>query len=210
MSEPKTKADCIQPLTPWLYHWTVPDDRIGDFRSDAYAVQTPDGLILIDPLPLTNDALSILEKVVTVCLTAGCHQRSAWRYRKVFGVPVYAPEEAVGLEEEPDQAYHDGDSLPGGFKAIRITGLPDAHALLLETEGGSGALFCGDLLIRKGDGPFGLLPNKYLQDPTLARESARSLAQLKVDTLCPAHGEPCITGCADVIQQVLEGTKNSD
>ncbi|MBA7595015.1 MAG: MBL fold metallo-hydrolase [Calditrichaeota bacterium] len=205
MSEPKTKADRIQLLNPWLYHWMVSDDRIDNFRSDAYAVLTPEGKVLIDPLPLTDEALAEIGKVAAICLTGSQHQRSAWRYRKTLGVPVYAPEGADELEEEPDESYRDGDSLPGGFKAIQTPGLSSGFALLMETEGGSGALFCGDLLVREGEGPFQLLPDEYLDDPAAARESARRLAQLQVEILCPAHGAPCLTGCGQAIQEALEG-----
>ncbi len=205
MSEPKAKADRIQLLNPWLYHWTVSDDRIDNFRSDAYAVLTDEGKVLIDPLPLADEALAGIGKVGAIYLTGGQHQRSAWRYRKALGVPVYAPEGAAGLEEEPDQCYRDGDSLPGGLKAIRTPGLTNHYALLMATEGGSGALFCGDLLIREADGPFQLLPDEYLDDPILARESASQLAQLQVEVLCPAHGAPCLTGCGRAIQKALEG-----
>ncbi|UCH63446.1 MAG: MBL fold metallo-hydrolase [Fidelibacterota bacterium] len=205
MSEPKARADRIQLLNPWLYHWSVLDDRIGDYRSDAYAVLTSDGKVLIDPLPLAEEALAEIGKVAAICLTGGQHQRSAWRYRKALGVPVYVPEGAVDLEEEPDESYRDGDSLPGGFKAIQVHGLGNSFALLMETEGGSGALFCGDLLVRDTDGPFQLLPDEYLDDPALARESAHRLAQLQVEILCPAHGVPCLIGCGQAIQKALEG-----
>ncbi len=205
MSEPKAKADRIQLLNPWLYHWTISDDRIDNFRSDAYAVLTPEGKVLIDPLPLTDEVLAEIGKVAAICLTGSQHQRSAWRYRKAFGVPIYAPDGAVALEEEPDQWFGDGDALPGGLKAIRTPGLSSGFALLMATEGGSGALFCGDLLIREGEGPFQLLPDEYLDDPTLARESASRLAQLQVEILCPAHGTPCLSGCQKAIQKALEG-----
>ncbi len=212
MSEPKAKADRIQLLTPWLYHWTVSDDRIDNFRSDAYAVLTDEGKVLIDPLPLADKALAEIGKVAAICLTGGQHQRSAWRYRKALGAPVYTPEGAAELDEESDQCYRDGDSLPGGLIAIRTPGLTNHYALLMDTEGGSGALFCGDLLIREGEGPalshaegpFQLLPDEYLDDPTLARESASRLAQLQVEILCPAHGAPCLTGCGQAIQKALE------
>ncbi len=207
MSEPKAKADRIDMLTPWLYHWMVLDDRIGDFRSDAYAVQTPDGKVLIDPLPLADKALAELGKVAAICLTGGQHQRSAWRYRKALGAPVYAPEGADELDEEPDEWFRDGDILPGGFEAIWTPGLGNGFALLIMTEGGSGALFCGDLLIRKGDGLFELLPEEYLLDPGKARASAERLSQLPVETLCPAHGLPCLTGCGQAITEALKGDK---
>ena len=52
---------------------------------------SPEGKVLIDPLPLTDAALAEMGKVAAICLTQGHHQRSAWHYRKLFGVPVYAP-----------------------------------------------------------------------------------------------------------------------
>ncbi|MFB0517177.1 MAG: MBL fold metallo-hydrolase [Candidatus Neomarinimicrobiota bacterium] len=209
MSEPKARADRIQPLTPWLYHWTVPDDRIDNYRSDAYAVLTPEGLILIDPLPLTDKAQATLENVAAIYLTGGQHQRSAWRYRNALGVPVYAPEGAAELEEEPDQWYRDGDSLPGGFTTIQIHGMGSSFALLMETEGGSGALFCGDLLIRASNEPFQLLPDRFMDDPARVRESAEKLAQIQIEILCSAHGEPCVTGCGKAIREALEKRKAS-
>lgn len=206
MSEPKAQADRIELLNPWLYHWTVSDDRIDNFRSDAYAVLTDEGKVLIDPLPLADKALAEIGNVAAIYLTRGYHQRSAWRYRKAFGAPVYAPEGAVELEEEPDQWFGDGDDLPGGLQAIRTPGLSNGFALLMETEGGPGALFCGDLLVREADDrSFRFLPDEYLDDPTAARESARRLAQLRVEILCPAHGAPCLTGCGQAIQEALEG-----
>lgn len=52
MAEPKTRAEKIERLLPWLLHWSIVDDRIGGFRSDSFAVKTSDGLMVIGPLPL--------------------------------------------------------------------------------------------------------------------------------------------------------------
>ena len=46
MSEPKARADKLEFLFPWLLHWTIVDERIGGARSDAFAVRTPDGLMV--------------------------------------------------------------------------------------------------------------------------------------------------------------------
>ena len=48
MAEPSARAERIDTLFPWLRHWSIGDERIGGFRSDAYALDTPDGLVLID------------------------------------------------------------------------------------------------------------------------------------------------------------------
>jgi hypothetical protein len=78
MSEPTTFADRVETVVPGILHWTVQDDRI-DFRSEAYALSAPGGLVLVDPLPLSESALASLGKVAAICLTAGGHQRSSWR-----------------------------------------------------------------------------------------------------------------------------------
>ena len=91
MAEPKTKADEIRPLFPWLWHWTIADERIGGFRSDAFAVKTPDGVVVIDALPLTSPAMAVLQDVCAVIMTHGNHQRAVWSFRRQLGVPVYAP-----------------------------------------------------------------------------------------------------------------------
>ena len=82
MSEPQAQAKKITKIAPGILHWTLKDDRI-DFRSDAFAVEEEGRLVLIDPLPLTRSALKRLENVQAICLTGSCHQRSAWRYRRL-------------------------------------------------------------------------------------------------------------------------------
>ena len=72
-------------------------------------------MVLIDPLPLAEAALKRLGTVEAICLTAKCHQRSAWRYRKKLGVKVYAPHGVRPMDEEPDVLYRAGDQLPGVF-----------------------------------------------------------------------------------------------
>ena len=80
MSEPKSVAETVEEVVPGVWRWHVWDDRI-DFESDAHAVSDEGGTVLIDPLPLQENALKKLEPIIAICLMAACHQRSAWRYR---------------------------------------------------------------------------------------------------------------------------------
>jgi hypothetical protein len=98
-------------VTPGVWHWCIHDDRI-DYVSDAYAVAVDEGIVLIDPLPLAEQPLRV-GAVAAICLTCGSHQRSAWRYRRDLGAPVYAPAVAREIDEEPDKRYGDSDLLPG-------------------------------------------------------------------------------------------------
>ena len=97
MAEPKARAVRIEELFAWLLHWNIADERIGGYRSDAFAVQTPDGLMVIDAVPLDEPLMGRLKNVGGIFLTHGNHQRAAWRFRKELGAPVYAPAGAVKL-----------------------------------------------------------------------------------------------------------------
>jgi glyoxylase-like metal-dependent hydrolase (beta-lactamase superfamily II) len=154
MAEPSTKADRINQLFPWLWHWTIADERIGGFRSDAFALKTPDGVVVIDALPLTASAMAELQDVCAVVMTHGNHQRSVWRFRKELNVPVYAPSDVHDLDEEPDILIDEGSPLPGGLRTIRATGFSDACYLVYAHEDGTGVLFCGDLICHDPGGPY--------------------------------------------------------
>ena len=203
MSEPTSFADRVDEVVPGILHWGVQDDRIS-FRSDAYAVHGPEGLILIDPLPLSDAALESLGAVAAACLTAGQHQRSAWTIRRRLGIPVHAPEGAAGLEESPDAWYVDGDTLPGGLRTVGNQGFGTVHcSLLLDHERGR-ALFSGDLVVRPlDDGPFGLIPSKYVEDSAKIQESVVRLLDHAPVILCPAHGGPASSDGGAHLQQAL-------
>src|SRR5512144_608365 len=104
VSEPKAEAMRVAEVLPDIWHWFVWDDRIGA-ESHAHAVSGEGGSVMIDPLPLREAGLRSLEPIVAICLTAACHQRSAWRYRRACGAKVYAPEGTRDMEEEPDIRY---------------------------------------------------------------------------------------------------------
>jgi len=187
MSEPKSRVKKIDTIVPGVLHWSLHDDRI-DANSHAYAVQGGGKTVLIDPLPLEESALPALGKVEAICITDACHQRSAWRYRKQFGVKVYAPEGVEGLEEKPDIWYREGDTLPGGLKAIHAPGMTATHHAF-HLERGGGALFCADLLTHE-KGKIAFLPDQYQADPKRTRETVRKFLDLEFATLCFDHGDP--------------------
>ena len=201
MSEPASRAEKIDRVTPELLNWHVLDDRIKT-RSDAYAVVREGRRVLIDPLPLVDEALEQLGQVEAICLTGSCHQRSAWRYRKRFGAKVHAPEGAEGLEEQPDAWYRKGERPAGDLLAIHAPGPAAAHyALLLESGGGT--LFCADILYRE-DGDLAFVPDQHQDDPRRTRVTARGFLDLRFTTLCPSHGAPLTEGTHAAIRRTLE------
>ncbi len=154
MPEPGGVARLAGEILPRIYRFTMHEDRI-DYESDSYAVIEKSRTILIDPLPMSDQDLKRLDLVEAICLTASCHERSAWRYRRSLKVPVYAPEGGVDFEEPPDHQDRAGDLLPRRLLSVHAPGPTEAHyAFYLERDGG--VVFCADLLTNAEGGGAGL------------------------------------------------------
>lgn len=215
MVEPKARAERIETLYPWLLHWSIRDERIGGFRSDAYAVETPDGWMLIDAVPVEESLLSKLRDVGGLFLTHGNHQRSAWRLRRATGARVYAPATATGLEEEPDVRVDARTALPGGLEALEAEGFDDAfyltfqhadgqHAGGTEESADTGVAFCGDLVCQDPEGPYRFPVQPGYFDLAGGREDARRLLERTWTVLCAAHAAPLCDGGRAALQRALD------
>ncbi|GEL74562.1 hypothetical protein MVI01_63460 [Myxococcus virescens] len=206
MSEPKGKAKRTSELVPGVHHWTLSDDRIGGARSDAYAVVDTDGaVVLIDPLPIDEEALRKLGNISAIVLTAGNHQRSAWRLRKAFKVPVWAPEGAQSLEEQPDFFYVAGDTLPGGLISFHTPGPTEAMYTLWMQQHPRAVAFISDLLTHEDGETPDFIPSEYQDEPLRTRHSVqRILDHLPVETLCFSHGAPILRDGARALRLALE------
>jgi glyoxylase-like metal-dependent hydrolase (beta-lactamase superfamily II) len=205
VSEPRERARRIVRVALDIVRWSVHQSRIGGYPGESYAVQSRGGTVLIDPLPLEDAALekltAALGPVIAIALSIQSHQRASWRYRQHFGVDVYAPRGAQGLDEKPDVSYRAGAKLPGGLTAIALPGPAfSGHGFFWRSSAGR-ALFCGDLLTRAGRLAF--VSDQYMDAPDLARKSARRLLSLKIDLLCPGHGAPLIGGVRREIAALL-------
>jgi len=205
MSEPSTRATSVEEIAPGLYHWSLQDDRIHT-ETHSYAIATDDGTVLIDPLPLEEDALKSLGDIRAICLTGRFHQRSAWRYQKQFGVPVYAPTGAEGLEGTQDHWYADGDELPGGLRAVHAPGPTDVHYVFLYDHPQGKVLFLADLLSRRSaNNYFTFVPRTYQDYPDQTRDSVRFLMEnYDIEILCPNHGAPVLQDGNSALKEALD------
>lgn len=201
MSEPKAVAETLEQVVLGIWRWHVLDERI-DAESDAHALLGQGGTVLIDPLPLRDEALKRLEPIIAICLTAACHQRSAWRYRRAYGVRIYAPEGCRAMDEEPDVRYRAGDMLPGGLKAIHTPGPEHAHYAFWR-EHSPPVLFCPDLIMREGNGDLVFIPAEYHDDPEATCESVQRLLDLPFEVLCMDHGAPITANPHAALRKLL-------
>ena len=200
MSEPRAQATSIDSLVPGVTHYHLEDERI-ETRSDAYVVASPDGAILIDPLPLAESAFASIGRIAAIVLTTPHHQRSAWRLRRAGDVKVRAPRGAKGLLELPDLDSAEGDRLPGGLQAVHAPGPDPAHHVLFLAVG-PGLVFLGDLLLRQADGMVRHLRPDYLPDPEGARRSLRRILEGSFDVVAFAHGAPITRGGRAALAEV--------
>jgi Metallo-beta-lactamase superfamily len=206
MTEPVEIAQSYEEVAPGVWHWRVHNRAIGGSISSSQLVAANGEVVLVDPVRLAMEDLAELPRPTAVGLTAKCHQRSAWRYRDELGAPVWAPQGAAPMDEEPDRRYGAGDRLPGGLLALHTPGPEDVHfCFLLEREEG-GVLLCSDLLRRGEDGDLDFVPLQYHDDPDATRRSVEDLLDLQFAVLCLDHGPPVADDPKAEIRALLERT----
>ncbi len=205
MPEPSGTAKSAGEVCPGVYRYTMRHDVI-DYQSDSYAIVQNSRVVLLDPLPMKEEDLRRHGRVEAIVLSASCHERWAWWYRKQFSVLVYAPERGVDFEESPDRWYKAGDRLPGELLAVHAPGPTDAHyAFHLARDGG--VVFCADLLTNGGGEGLDFVPGEYQDEPKVTRDSVRKLLDLEFDILCTDHGDPITRDAKEAIKKVLEMDK---
>ncbi len=183
----------------------------------AYALRTTTGWIFLDPVrpPRAGaDRLQrlIRERPVATVLTSDGHERFSHAVRQQWGTPVWGPvlgtaQREAAYEVQPDHLYAEGDSLPGGLRAIKLAGAwRGDHALLWPAPSGVRVLFTGDILngqvepdlaeadhFRREPGLyFGARP-QYVErhaNPAALKASLEQLLREKFDVIAGAHGRP--------------------
>ena len=205
MTEPREVAHSAREVAPGIFYWQIHNSSIGGELSSSHALVVGEESLLIDPVRLGEDALGALPRPSVVLLTAKCHQRASWRYRRQFGLEVWAPEDAPPTDERPDRLYAEGDVLPGGLLVVRTPGPEWPHYSFLRQEE-PGVLFCSDLVSHERGGGVGFIAPGYHEDPAETRRSVEKLLDLPFAILCFDHGEPIVEEPKDALRELLERT----
>ena len=189
-------------IAPGLRRWTVRHEEWGE-EVGCLAVDTRDGLILIDPL----DPPAEVANADHVLLTVFWHLRSA---AKVAAPQLWASTSSMrsaanrGVTVTDDVA---GGALPGGIVAIQTARRPEVVYWLPEQR----AVVAGDVLLGAGakpkptDEPLRLCPERWLSGKTHAdlRESLAPLLDLPVEHVLVSHGKPVLTDGKRQLERVL-------
>jgi glyoxylase-like metal-dependent hydrolase (beta-lactamase superfamily II) len=188
-------ASGLRRWTAWHDEW---QENVG-----SLAVDTDEGLVLIDPL----DPPRGLGRPKHVLLTVHWHARSTsarhvWAHRRTVrmlanrGVEVCHP-------------FTAGESLPGGIQAFE-TARPGEVVFWLPRQR---ALAVGDVLLGAGakphatDDPLRLCPERWLGKATHddLRASLAPLLELPVSRVLVSHGKPVLRGGRRALAAVLAG-----
>lgn len=177
-------------LTKQILYWSHYEPSL-QFEASCCAIRTPKGVLLIDPLPMSERGLRQLERFGTpnvILITNGNHQRASLELKGRWNIPILAGEGAQ-RELTADVWLQDGQKVLDTLSVLHLPGAGLGEIAVIQNDA-----FCvfGDFLISTPAGPE-LLPKKYCENPQLARASLKRLSNLDSPYLLFAHGAP-ITG----------------
>jgi glyoxylase-like metal-dependent hydrolase (beta-lactamase superfamily II) len=188
-------ASGLRRWTAWHDEW---QENVG-----SLAVDTDEGLVLIDPL----DPPRGLGRPKHVLLTVHWHARSTsarhvWAHRRTVRM-------LANRGVEVSHPFTAGDSLPGGIQAFE-TARPGEVVFWLPRQR---ALAVGDVLLGAGakphatDDPLRLCPERWLGKATHddLRASLAPLLEQPVSRVLVSHGKPVLRGGRRALAAVLAG-----
>jgi hypothetical protein len=186
-------APGLRRWTSWHEHW---QEEVG-----SVAVDTSDGLVLIDPLAPPPE----LAEPEHVLVTVYWHARAAAQLE----APVRAP--ARSLRPLANRGIEASDAaegeLAGGIQAFQTARAAEAVYWLPE----HGAVVVGDVLLGAGakpratEEPLRLCPERWLGKASHVelRTSLRPLLELPVEHVLPSHGNPVLEHGTRELARVL-------
>jgi glyoxylase-like metal-dependent hydrolase (beta-lactamase superfamily II) len=168
------------------WHWKAahPEWKPGQTRDrmvSSYAVDTAEGVLLLDPLDVPAE---LRERASAVVLTCPWHRRDAQQ----LGLPIHVPPPDP---PDPDpvrgEVFRGGDVPPFGVRAFEAL---EPNDLVLYVESRR-AVVAGDTLIDRGNG---LEVHPEWPGPGVAPEDVvhrlLPLLELPVDVVLPMHADP--------------------
>jgi hypothetical protein len=185
-------APGLRRWTSWHDHW---EEDVG-----SLAVDTEDGLLLIDPLEPPAE----LGTPAHVLVTVYWHARGAADLKASTWAPSRSLRPLANRGVEAADAAH---GLPGGLRAFQTARSAEAVYWLPEQR----AIAVGDVLLGAGakpratDNPLRLCPEGWLGKQTHAdlRASLRPLLDLPVDHVLVSHGAPVLGDGRAALERVL-------
>ena len=184
----------LQEIAPGLHRWTAFHEQWNE-EVGCLALETGDGLVLVDPLEPPPSLRKPRHVLITVF----------WHYRASAGVAareIWADRRGVrrlrNRGVEVTQPIDDSTTLPGGIRHVSTARDAEIVFWLPPQQ----AVAVGDVLLGAGakpgatDDSLRLCPERWLGDKTHEdlRASLRPLLSLPVRRVLVSHGEPLLRG----------------
>jgi glyoxylase-like metal-dependent hydrolase (beta-lactamase superfamily II) len=190
-------------VAPGLRRWTARHEE-WDEDVGSLALDTDDGLILIDPI----DPPRGVRRPDHVLLTVFWHGRSTkdLKAKRVWAHTRSAqPLRNRGVDVT--DAFSPGDELPAGLRAFATARVNEVVYWLPRQK----ALAVGDVLLGAGakpratDEPLRLCPERWLGKGTHAelRRTLRPMLDLPVQRVLVSHGEPVLRAGKRALEELL-------
>jgi hypothetical protein len=193
----------IQEIAPGLRRWTSRHEEWNE-QVGSLAVDTDDGLLLIDPL----DPPRGLRRPEHVVLTVFFHGRDAGNLRARH---VWAPARSVrrlsNRGVDVTDPFDHGDELPGRIRAFDTARDGEVVLWLPRFK----AVAAGDVLLGAGakpratSDPVRLCPQRWVAPASREqlRDSLRPLLDLPVQRVLVSHGEPVLRAGKRALAEAL-------
>ena len=190
-------------IAPGLRRWTAWHE---DWKEDVgcVAVDTADGLVLIDPLDPPRGLGRPAHALVTVFFHArSAKARHVWAHERLV-------RRLASRGVEVDRPFAVGDPLPGGIQAFQTARVDEVVYWLPRQK----AIVVGDVLLGAGakpratDDPLRMCPERWLGGGAThddLRESLAPLLELSVQRVLVSHGEPVLRSGAAALATALAG-----
>ena len=174
---------------------------------NGYVFTTRIGPIVVDPPRLNESVVGPFEALgvpKAVIITGRPHERRAEQFQAWYGAKIFAPEkDRRRMRVKADSWFHDGDALPGGFRAVGLAN---------QRTPGESVLFHpkAKLLLASQlhgfDGGTMSLPERGLYQQFGSAIAAHiGLLELKFERLLPGSGEPVLSGGRVALATYLAG-----
>ena len=199
-------ADELQIIGPGLALWHA-FDPTAKAELFSTAVRCARGLLLVDPIPLTDsaeDELLALGPVAEIIVSNANHWRASAALAEKWGLALSGHASLANDAVGSFKPLRQGDMILDSIQVIEILGAaPGEIALYLPANHGSFIL--GDALIHFDPYGFAFLPAKYCTDYKLMQQSLRKLLDYQSDRMLFAHGTPILSEARSRLEHLLNG-----
>ena len=203
-------------IAPGLWRWTGYHEEWKENVGCVY-YETPDGVVLIDPLVPPEDTDRFWRSLdrdvrkaggpVHVLVSVFWHTRSAAAMVDRYSARVWAPTRGRGAIERRagvvTDAYKLGDPLPDGVVALGTARAAEVVFWIPEHR----TLVPGDVLLGAEKGGIRVCPKSWLPEKVTIEALVASLEpilDLPVERVLLSHGEPVLSGGKRKLRQALE------